>query len=486
MKRKSAGRNYILNLSYQILLIILPLVTTPYISRVLTPAGVGAYSLSFSYITYFTLLGAFGFTYYAQREIAKHADDQEKQATLFWEIFLVRLLPVGLSLLLNWLLIWLGVYGDNAILMRVFSINILATGLDITFLYQGNEEFGKTVAANLGVKLLGVACIFLFVKTEADVWLYTLFNALTLLGSNLLLWLFAPRRIRRQRKTPLHPMRHLLPSAQLFLPNIAISLYTVLDKSLIGIIVKDAAENGYYEQAEKIIKCAMTVITSLGTVMIPRNTREFAAGNRKAVEENIYRSVHFVFFLGLPLACGAALCAGHLIPWFLGDAFGPSVLLLQLFSPLVIAIGLSNVFGLQYLIPTKRDKAFTRAILTGALTNFVLNIPLIYFFGARGAVIASVTAETAVTVVMLFAVRQEFSFVRFVKPLWRPALGCVLMAAVLLPLGGMLPPTAPSTLLMAALGACVYYLVLLLLRDELLFSCISKLTGRLHAKKTDD
>lgn len=482
MKRNSAGKNYFFNLSYQILLILLPLVTTPYVSRVLTPTGVGAYSLSFSYITYFTLLAAFGFTYYAQREIAKCAGDREKQATLFWEIILARLFPVLLALLLNNLLIFTGVYGDNATLMRIFNIHILATALDITFLFQGNEEFGKTVAVNLGVKILGVAAIFLFVKTKQDLWLYTLLNAAVLLGSNLLLWLFAPRRVHRREKTPLHPLRHLGPSARLFLPNIAISMYTVLDKSLIGIITADRAQNGFYEEAEKIVKCAMTVITSLGTVMIPRNAREFAAGNTDAVKNNIYRSVHFVFLLGLPLAAGVALCAGNLIPWFLGVDYGPAVLLLQLFAPLVLAIGLSNVFGLQYLIPGKQDRQFTRAILIGAGTNFVLNIPLIFRFGAMGAVIASVAAETVVTLIMLRTVRRDFSLSRMFFPLWRPAVGTVCMAAALLPLAARFSPSVLHTLLLAGCGAGLYFLLLLLLRDPLLWSVLRKCKEKLTKK----
>lgn len=482
MKRNSAGKNYFFNLSYQILLILLPLVTTPYVSRVLTPTGVGAYSLSFSYITYFTLLSAFGFTYYAQREIAKCAEDREKQATLFWEILLARLFPVVLSLALNNALIFAGVYGDNTVLMRIFNINILACAFDITFLFQGNEEFGKTVAVNLGVKLLGVASIFLFVRTAADLWLYTLLNALVLFGSNLLLWLFAPKRVRRKEKTRLHPMRHLGPAARLFLPNIAISMYTVLDKSLIGIITADRAQNGFYEEAEKIVKCAMTVITSLGTVMIPRNAREFAAGNTDAVKNNVCRSVHFVFLLGLPLATGIALCAGNLVPWFLGEDYGPAVLLLKLFAPLIPIIGLSNVFGLQYLIPGKRDRHFTRAILIGAVTNFALNIPLIFRFGARGAVIASVAAEAVVTLVMLGTVRRDFSLSRLFLPVWRPAVGTAAMAAALFPLAAYFTPSVSHTLLLALIGAALYFLLLLLLRDPLLWDVLAKAKEKLKRK----
>ena len=490
MKNKSAKLNYIYNLSYQILLILLPIVTAPYVSRALLPAGVGDYSLAFSFITYFTLLASLGFGYYAQREIAKWQDSPKEQARVFWEVILCRLIPTAASLILNNLLIHIGFYGDIAPLMGFLNINIIATALDIVFFFQGNEEFGKTTLINIAVKLLGVTGIFLFVKTPEDVWLYTLLNSLVLIVSNLALWPFAIARLRRAEKDspegerkPLRPLTHLLPSLRLFIPNIAISLYTILDKTLIGVITQDSAQNGYYEEAEKIVKCAMTVVTALGTVMIPRNSREFALGNTEAVERNVYKSTHFVFLLGIPLAAGFVLVAGNLIPWFLGAAYTESIHLMRLFAPLVCIIGLSNVFGLQYLVPCKKDRLFTLSILSGAVTNLVLNIPLIYFYKATGAVIASLISEGVVTAVMLFFVRRELSFRQIFGSLWKPLLASGIMLLVASPLEKMLSPSILHTLLLVAVGVAVYGIVILILRDSLAYDLLQKLGGKLKRKK---
>lgn len=490
MKTKSAKLNYIYNLAYQILLILLPIVTAPYVSRALLPAGVGDYSLAFSFITYFTLLGSLGFGYYAQREIAKWQDNPTEQARVFWEVFLCRLIPIAASLFLNNLFIHLGLYGDIAPLMCVLNINIVATAVDIVFFFQGNEEFGKTTLINIAVKLLGVTGIFLFVKTPEDVGLYALLNSLVLIVSNLALWPFAAPRLRRQRdengkpvSLRLSPLTHLFPSLRLFIPNIAISLYTVLDKTLIGVITQDSAQNGYYEEADKIVKCAMTVVTALGTVMIPRNSREFALGNFDAVKRNVYKSTHFVFLLGIPLTAGFVLVAENLIPWFLGSAYMESILLLQLLAPLVFIIGLSNVFGLQYLVPCKKDKRFTAAILSGAVTNLALNIPLIYFYKATGAVLASVISEAVVTLVMLFFVKRELSFREIFAPLWKPLFSAGLMLIVCTPIAKSLSPSILHTALLVGAGVLVYGLSILLLRDALAFDLLQKMKTKLLKKR---
>ncbi|MBP3437210.1 MAG: flippase [Clostridia bacterium] len=489
MKIKSTKLNYIYHLSYQILLIILPIVTAPYVSRVLLPEGVGDYSLAFSFITYFTLFASLGFTYYAQREIAKWQDNPLMQTRVFWEIILCRLIPVFVSLLLNNVLIYLDLYGEITPLMRLLNINIISIAFDIVFFFQGNEDFGKTTLVNITVKLLGVAGIFIFVKTPDDVWLYTLLNSLVLIVSNLSLWFFALPHLRRPKddngkRMPLHlhPFAHLWPSFRLFVPNIAISLYTILDKTLIGVITADSAQNGYYEEAEKIVKCAMPVVTALGTVMIPRNSREAAIGNMEAVKKNIYQSSHFVFFLGLPITVGFVLVASNLIPWFLGDAYEESIYLLQLFAPLTLIIGLSNLFGLQYLIPCKKDKLFTAAILAGAITNLVLNIPFITWYQARGAVFASLISESVVTLTMLFFVRKELSCFQTFKSVVKPFLACALMFAACYPLSKALPSSILNTLILVGVGVLVYGVSVLLLRDSLAWGILRKVKEKLSRK----
>lgn len=291
---KSIKKNYIFNLLYQLLIVALPIVVTPYVSRILLPSGIGRYSFSLSIISYFVLFAELGFGYYAQREIAKYQENKKMQSKIFFEIMILRGISVLLSLGINLLLVFANVYKDNGVLFSIMTINIFSVAFDIAFYFQGNEEFGKITLKNSIIKILGVVSVFLFVKSADDLWVYVLINSLSIALSNISLWPFVIDRIEKVKLKELKPFSHLKGTLKLFVPTIAISIYAVLDKTLIGVITNNNLENGYYEQAEKIVKIAMTVITCLGTVMIPRNTNEYVLGNTNKIQENIYKAFNFL------------------------------------------------------------------------------------------------------------------------------------------------------------------------------------------------
>ena len=254
---------------------------------------------------------------------------------------------------------------------------------DIAFFFQGNEDFGKIVIRNVIIKILSIVAIFLFVKDTNDVWVYALINSLMLIVSNLSLWSYLPKLLTKVKIRNLRPLSHLKGTLKLFIPTIATSIYTVLDKTLIGVLVNGTytviengvevvkkyadLENGYYEQSEKLVKMAMFIITCIGTVMIPRNSNEIARGNYDKVKDNIYTSARLVWLIGVPLALGLIATASNFVPWFYGDGYEKCITLIALLSPLIIIIGFSNVFGLQYLVPMGKDTLFGISLIIGVL-----------------------------------------------------------------------------------------------------------------------
>lgn len=463
---KSIKKNYIYNVIYQIVLIILPIIVTPYISRVLLPAGVGQYSFSLSLITYFTIAANFGFNIYSQREISKYQDDKQKQSEIFWEIVFCRFLAVIVCLAIHFILLSLGVYGGYKLIMLILSINIFAVGFDIAFFFQGNEEFGKIVLVNIVIKILFTSFIFIFVKKISDVWIYTLINSLMLICSNLGMWLLLIGKLNKVDFKRLKVLKHLKPALLLFLPTIAISIYTVLDKSLIGLITHSDAQNGLYEKADQIVKLAMTVVLCFGTVMVSRNSHEFAKGNYEKIKENTYKAFHFIWLLGLPMMAGVMLISDNFVPWFLGESFIQSANIMKIFAILIIVIGASNILGCQFLIPTKKDKLFTIAIICGSILNLILSIPLIYFMQAFGAALATVFAELIVTSTMFFMTRKELSVKTIFKLALKPIIATISMVLAVLPLALNLSVGIFQTILMAVVGVTVYGIVILILRDS--------------------
>ena len=484
MSQKSIKKNYVYNVIYQILIIIIPVVVTPYISRVLDPEGVGQYSFSLALITYFTIFASLGFGTYAQREIAKHQDDKEQQSIVFWEIFFCRLISVFLSLAVNLVLAFCGVYGKYTQLMFLFCINIIAIAFDIGFFFAGNEEFGKLVFINLILRVLGTIGIFVFVKKPQDVWIYALLNSLLSIIANLSIWLFIRKKVVKIKFNKLRPLRHLRGALRLFIPTLAVSIYTVLDKTLIGVITHSDAENGFYEQAEKIVKMSMTVITCLGTVMIPRNSYELGRGNIEQVRINNYNALHFVWLLGMPLMFGNIFVARNLVPWFLGENFMSSISLIQILAPLVLIIGISNVIGLQYLLPCHKDRQFTFAITAGAVINLIMNIPLIYYFGSFGASLSTIIAELIVTTIMLIMVAKHLNFGKIILLSCKPLLASLIMCVAIYPLSYFLTPSILHTLIIVVVGVIVYGLAILILRDSLVMSILHVWKFKLRTMKT--
>ena len=486
-KGKSIKKNYILNLLYQITLIIVPLIVTPHTARALLAEGIGQYSFCLSIITYFTLFATFGFDVYGQREIAKYQNDKDKQSKVFWEILICKTITTSISLLVLGALFVFDIFKENSIIMFILVINVISTGLDIIFFFQGNEDFGFSVITSIIIKILGATSIFIFVRTPKDVWLYTLIHSLMLLVSALALWCVVVKKINKPRIKELAPFKHMKKAGALFIPAIATTVYCILDKTLIGAITQSNAQNGYYEQSEKIVKLAMTLVTCLGAVMIPRNTSEIAQGNHEQVKKNIYTACNFIWILGIPMIFGICLIAGNAIPWFLGEGYDYSILLLKVFSPLVLLIGLNNIFGMQYLIPYQKDKYFTISLISGAITNLILNLIFINLWGSLGATIATIIAEFVVTLVMYLFIHKELSSKEMFKTIFKPLIASILMFAIIYPLTLKLIPSIINTCIIVLAAIIVYFILILILKERLtltfLKSFLSKIKNKLKKEK---
>lgn len=483
--RKSVKLNYLYNLTYQIFALITPLVTTPYVSRVLGSAGVGQYSFTYSIITYFTLFGAMGFGIYAQREIAKNQNDKHKQSVLFWEIFFARLISVLLVMIVHLVIIVTGVYGEiYGPLMLILTINIISVAIDVTFLFQGNEEFGLIALRNVIIKIIGVIVIFAFVKDQDDVGVYTWCQSLTLLFSNASLWTRIPRCLTKISIKEINVKKHIRPAFRLFVPTIAVSVYTMLDKTLIGILVpgtveKETAngvvtykisnlENGYYEQAEKLIKMASTVITSLGAVMIPRNSQVVASGNYSEFKTNVSATLNYVAFIGIPMMFGISAIAFNLSPWFFGSGYEKVPYLMMLFSPLIVIIGLTNVIGSQYLLPLGQDGKYTKAICIGSASNLILNLLLIRKFWSFGACIATIIGELLVMLFMFRYTEKDIRLSSWIFESKKQWIAGAVMFGVVFFTQSYLPASVLNTIILMLEGMLVYLFMLVVLRDQFL------------------
>ena len=475
---KSIKRNYIYNLIQQILTLLTPLITTPYISRVIGAEGIGIYSYASSIVTYFALFAALGTATYGQREISYCQDDKKRRSEVFWNNELLCIITTCISLCFYGLFCFF--QKENRIVFFILSLSLLDVCLNVSWLLTGLEEFGKIVLRNIIIKVVSIGFIFTFVRTKDDFIIYVLGLTLALIISDISLWPFVLKFIDRPKVKDLKPFSEIKVVFSMFVPTIAISIYTVLDKTMIGIITKNAAENGFYEQALKISRIALTVVTSLGAVMIPRIGYLFEKHDNDLVRQYMYRSYRFVGFIGIPMGLGLLAISPNFVPWFFGKGFEGVIPLIGVLGFLLLSIGINNVTGIQYLIPTKRQNTFTKTVLIGACVNLIANICLIPSLGAIGAAIASVLAETIIAITQLWIVRKEISSLAIIKQSLKYIISGFIMFFTLLLINKYLQPSIMNTLVLISSGCFVYFSSLFLLRDSFFIENTKKIISRLR------
>ena len=475
--KKSIKKNYIYNLTYQIIALIIPLITTPYISRVLQADGVGTYSYIYSIITYFVLFGSLGVMMYGQREIAYIQDNKEQRTRVFWEIVFFRFVTMLISLV-TYMLVF-GRTGNDVLLYRLFAIEIIANLFDISWFFQGLEEFKKTVTRNIIVKIIGIISIFIFIKTKQDLSKYILIFTLFNLLGNLTLWLYLPKYIKKVQIKELNIRRHVKPIITLFIPQIAIQIYTVLDKTMIGAILGDMSQVGNYEQSQKIVKMSLTIVAALGTVVSPRIAYSIANKNDKKVNTLLAKSFRFVWMLGIPVMLGIIAVSDIFVGWFFGDGYEQSAILLKIGALLVMAIGLNNVTGMQYLIPAKKQNVYTKSVIVGAISNFIFNLFLIRVLKAEGAIIASVLAELIVLGIQLYYIRKDFDIGIVCKGCSKYVISGIIMFAISYLIGRIMAPTIYTTIIQIVAGMISYGVMLIILKEEYVYSMLEIIKKKL-------
>lgn len=464
--KKSATKNYLYNLAYQILSIILPLITAPYVSRILGAENLGIYSYTLSIVTYFILFGSLGVALYGQREIAYVQDNMEQRSKVFFELFIFRSIAMIASMLVFYFS-FVFTNNDYSNYFFILLLEMLASTIDISWFFQGMEDFKKTVCRSLVVKAISIISIFIFVKSKEDLPLYFLIYVLSNLLGNLTLWLYLPTFIKRVKIKSLRIIRHIKPTLVLFIPQIAIQIYTVLDKTMIGTIINDKSETGFYDQAQKIIKMLLMIVTAMGTVMLPRIANNFAKKDFDGIRKHIYRSFDAALLISLPIIAGICACSDLFVPKFFGDGYDKVALLMKIISPIVLLIGLSNVIGTQYLLPTKRQLQFTISVILGAVVNFCLNMLLIPQLGALGASIGTVVAEFSVTLCQYLYVRKTFDISRVLKSFLRYGFYSLVMYLTCFGLSFIPLKDTYVLIIQATGGMIIYALLLVLLKDPI-------------------
>lgn len=466
-------KNFIFNLTSQLLIVILPVVAIPYLSRVLGETNIGIFDYTHSVLNYFILFGCVGMSLYGQREIAFYKNDIFKRSAVFDELLIIRFITIGISTVAYF--VYSANFTDYPVYYYLFGIELIASFFDISWFFNGIEDFKLQAVRNVAVKLISIAGVFLFVKDSEDLKLYILFYSAAIFAGNISLWPRLRNEVKYVSVKGLNPVRHIRSLLLMFLPQIATSVYTQLDKTMIGVLTAyNYSEVTYYSQAEKIVKIALTVITSVGAVMLSRVANMFAENDLDKIRAYISKSFKFMFFLGLPITAGLMAVADDFVPVFFGEGYDNVVPCMIALSPLVVIIGISNCLGTQYLLPTNQINKYTASVVVGMLCNAALNFILIPRYAAIGAVAATLVAETLVSAVQFCFVRKNIS-ARVLFFGIKNMICAVLMYICVFFAAKAMPATLPGVAAEVILGCAVYFIALWLIRDSFFLGLIESM-----------
>lgn len=434
MKIRSVKFNFIMNFILTASSILFPLITAPYILRVLQAEGNGRVDFASSVMTCFMMFASLGIPTYGIRTCAKVRDDKEELSNTVQELMIINTVTMALTYIAFLVLVFLvPQFAEEKTLLFINSISMVLNVIGVTWFYNAIEQYAYITACSIAFKLASILLMFLLVKNPED---YVKYGAITVFaasGSYILNFWNLRKHIRFKKTRPYRFRVHLRPILVFFSMSAAINVYTNLDTTMLG-IMKDKAEVGYYSAGIKIKNLLVSLTTSLGAVLLPRLSYYIEKGEQKAFQETVSKAFNFVLILGSAVTVYFIVMAQEALLLLGGDGYSASVTPMQILMPTVLLIGLSNITGMQILTPYGQENKVLVSIVGGAVLDFVLNLALIPNYGASGAAFATLLAELLVLVVQCYYLRQLLKeIVRYI-PFWKYIVavgaGTVLMLAV--------------------------------------------------------
>lgn len=460
-------KNYFYTFGYQIFAIIVPLITSPYITRVLGPTNFGISSFVSANIQYFVLFATLGLTTYGQRSIAYVQEDIKKRSKIFWEI---ELLSIFLNILTTILLIIYSFYIDPTMKVYYWASYalILAVGFDISWYFAGMEKFNVVVLRNFIIKLITIFCIFIFVKSKDDICIYLFIVAISSLIGNVLLWTCLNGELKKINFCNLKPFSHLKGTMSLFIPQIASTIYIVLNKIILGYVCNET-QTGYFDNSDKIVKIALTVVTSIATVMMPQVANAFANKDQEKINTLLQKSMSFILFACIPMMFGLIAIANNFSIWFFGKAYGEVGPVMIIESLAIIPIGCSVILTQQFLVPIKKTNIYNKAVMIGAIINVCIGWYLDIKFQARGTSIATLITEIIVTVIELNYIKKFVKIRVLFKDVFKYLVSGLIMFITLWFLNSVMKFNFVTLVILIMSGVSIYLGCLIIFKPNIFY-----------------
>lgn len=449
-------KNFIYNAMYQVLIVLLPIITAPYISRVLGASKMGIYSYTYSVAYYFLLAAKLGLDNYGNRSISRVRDDKDKINQVFSSIYYFQFFIACIAII--GYIGYLFFISNNLTIAVIQILWVIGAIFDVNWLFYGLENFKVVVFRNTVVKVLAAIMILLLVRKSSDLWIYTLIMGGSALIGFLVTWPFVLKQVRLVYVKKQDVFKHFKQILILFIPVIAISVFTVLDKIMLGKL-SSFSQVGFFEGAEKILIAPKGVIGALGIVMLPRMASLYGENNLKQRNKYIELSLSFAIVLSIAFMFGLIAISSNFVPFFYGIKFKPTIILLSIMAITLPFYSIGNVIRTQMLIPSMRDAPYVVSVILGAIINVIINLILIKPLGAVGAVVATLCAEIIVACYQINSVEKELELRKYMKLILYFFVIGVFMASVVLYIGVSIKNRILGLTIQIVVGMSIYSLL---------------------------
>lgn len=469
---KRIFKNYFYSVSYQLLLAIIPLITMPYKTRVLGAYSIGVYSYVYTIINYLIIISNLGINIYGRREVACLKSSEEKTKLLYELLILKSIITIS-SLLIFFLLF--GLRSSYSLYYILLSSEVIFSIFDITWFYQGTEDFKSLTIINFIVRILNVIAIFLFIKSSDDIVIYFLITLIFDIIPIILLIICGIKKLYKQSINNLNVLKHLKPCLILFLPQICIQIYTSFDKIMLGNLTPNIRNVGYYEYSSKIVDMTLNFISSISLVMIPIMSKQFISKEAGKIKKYINESVSLVIFLAIPIIFGLCSISNTFVFIVFGKDYMCMVDVINILSFIILPIGLTTIIGEQYLIPTKQEKKFTKYIAIGAVINIILNFILVKKFEVIGVSLATLMTELFILFIEFKEIKNFINIKENIINLLKYIFLSIVMYLFVILVGNLLDTSILTLTIQIITGIIIYIILLFITKDNILKKILEKI-----------
>lgn len=431
--KASIKKNFVMNAILNIAGFLFPLISFPYVSRVLGPAGTGRVDFALSFVSYFSLIASLGIPYYGIRACAQVRDDSKQLSKTVKELMTIHAVMSVIAVILFLpFLFFLPKISSDKPLFLVVSISLLLNVIGVEYLYKGLEQYSYITIRSLVFKLISLVSLFVFVRYKSDYIMYGAISVFASSASNIMNYVHAKKYVKLKGIGKCDYRRHLKPIAVFFAMSCAVSLYASLDRVMLGFMTDDS-EVGYYGAAAKIKNILVAFITSLGNVLMPRASYCVEHNQWEEFRRLTNKALKFVFFSSAPFMLFSIMFAKEVILFVSGEEYLPAVLGMQVILPTILFIGITGLIGIQIFVPLGKEKYVLYSEIAGAITDLVLNAILIPKYQSTGAAIGTLMAELVVLLVQLYyldRVKDNNPMLSSFKTIkyWKILIGCLVAA----------------------------------------------------------